>query len=179
MSLSEPPRHLRLAKLPTSEPTDIRLVPEAGEIQQLIRDLDLLGLRKVRLEGTLRPQGRSDWTLDATLGATAIQPCSVTLAPVTTRIDVPLRRQYVADYSLPEEAEAEIPEDDSLEPLPEVLDLMAVLGEALALALPDFPRAEGAELTGTTFAEDGVEPLTDEDVKPFAGLAELKKQLES
>jgi uncharacterized metal-binding protein YceD (DUF177 family) len=52
-----------------------------------------------------------------------------------------------------------------------------VLTEALSLALPDFPRADGAELGSQVYAADGVAPMTDEDAKPFAGLASLKAKL--
>jgi hypothetical protein len=39
-----------------------------------------------------------------------------------------------------------MPEDDTTEALPERLDLSAVMAEALALALPDYPRAPDAEM---------------------------------
>ena len=107
----------------------------------------------------------------------------VTLAPVTTRIDASVLRRYVAGYAEAESddpaAEMEMPEDVSLEPLPDHIDLMALLTEALALNLPDYPRAEGAELTETNFAAAGVTPMTDDDVRPFAGLAALKDVLEA
>jgi hypothetical protein len=54
---------------------------------------------------------------------------------------------------------------------------MAVLAEALALALPDYPRAPGAELGQAVFAEPGIEPLRDEALRPFAGLAAFKDRL--
>ena len=71
-----------------------------------------------------------------------------------------------------------MPEDDEAEPLPAVLDLSEVMQEALALALPAFPRAEGVELGEAVYTEPGAEPMTEEKVKPFAGLAALKKRME-
>lgn len=179
MNATDAPSPLRLSRLPTNEPTEFRLMPDAPELTSLAKNLDLLDLRKVRFEGRLTPEGRNDWRLEATLGATVVQPCSVTLAPVTTRIDVPVLRRYLANYVASEDAETEIPDDDSIEPLPVAVDLKAVLTESLALALPDFPRAEGAELGEAVFAAPDVTPLSDDDVKPFAGLADLKKRLES
>ena len=178
MNATNLPTRLVLARLPKTEPTAFRVLPGPDALQHLAKELELLGLRKVRFEGNLIPESRNDWRLEATLGATAVQPCSVTLAPVTTRIDTPVERLYVADYSAPTESETEMPADDSLEPLPEVVDLMEILSESLALALPDFPRAEGVELGTAVFAEPGTPPLTDDAVKPFAGLAALKKSLE-
>ena len=71
-----------------------------------------------------------------------------------------------------------MPEDDTAEPLPEVIDLTEVTREALALALPLYPRAPGAELGEAVFAAPGTAPIRDEDLKPFAGLAALKAKLE-
>lgn len=168
---------LRLADLSTRKPTSFSLTPGADERAAIAAALDLSGLPKLRFAGQIAPQGRSDWTLTAELGATAIQPCVVTLAPVTTRIDEPVTRTYIADLPDPDGAEVEMPDDTSIEPLPAAIDLVAVMVEALSLALPDFPRAEDAALDQTTYAAPGVAPMTDDDAKPFAGLAALRDKL--
>ena len=49
--------------------------------------------------------------------------------------------------------------------------------EALSLALPLYPRAPGAELGAQVFAPPGAEPLTDDVIKPFAGLAGLARSM--
>lgn len=170
---------LRLGRLSAREETPFRLEPDAEARARLAEALDLLALRKLRLEGRLVPEGARDWRLEAVLGATVVQPCGVTLAPVTTRIDEAVERRYLAHWAEPEAgSETEMPEDETAEPLPETLDLEAVMAEALALALPPFPRAEDAELGRAAFAEPGTDPLTDEDVRPFAGLRSLKEKLE-
>ena len=163
-----------LARLPRGEDTAFSCIPDEARMGRIAADLGLRALRKARLEGRLRPQGQDDWVLEATLGATAVQDCVVTLDPVTTRVDTPVARRYLADFALPPEGETEMPEDDSAEPLPRQVDLAAVLGEALALALPDHPRAEGAELGAQSFTEPGRTPMTDEDVRPFAALKALR-----
>ncbi|MBN2905440.1 MAG: DUF177 domain-containing protein [Rhodobacteraceae bacterium] len=173
------PQIIRLSALTGRGATPVRLVPDAAACAQIAKRLGLNALRKLRLEGTLRPEGARDWRLVARLGATVVQPCVVTLAPVTTRIDVDVIRTYRADLApLPEDEEIEMPEDDTEEPLPETLDLAAVMEEALALALPLYPRAGGAELGEAVFAEPGAQPMRDEDTKPFAGLADLKRKLD-
>jgi uncharacterized metal-binding protein YceD (DUF177 family) len=106
-----------------------------------------------------------------------VQPCVATLAPVTTRIDTDVTRLYLADWQEPEGEEAEMPEDDTTEALPDRVDLAAVMAEALALALPDYPRASDAEIGTTQFAAPGVTPMTDEDAKPLAGLAALRDRM--
>lgn len=168
---------LRLSDLPQRKPSRFRLVPDAAQLEALADRLGVDAFRKLRLEGELRPGPGADWTLRATLGATIEQPCRVTMEPVVTRVDEPVEAVYTADYSEPTAEEVEMGAD-SIEPLPEVLDLGDVLEEALALATPEFPRAPGAEGLDLSAAPPGADPLTDETVKPFAGLADLKKRME-
>ena len=54
--------------------------------------------------------------------------------------------------------------------LPARLDLGAVMIEALALALPDYPRAPDAELEAGQFAAPGIAPMTDEEARPRRAL---------
>ncbi len=173
---------LRPATLPPGRPVDFALAPDAPARAAIAARLGIEGVRKLSFRGTLRPAGRTDWVLDATLGATVVQACVVTLAPVTTRIDETVHREYLAHMPQPPEGEeVEMPEDETREQLPQVIDLAAVMEEALALALPLYPRAEGAKLDDdeAIFAAPGVTPMRDEDAKPLAGLAALKKRLEN
>ncbi|MEM1238033.1 MAG: DUF177 domain-containing protein [Pseudomonadota bacterium] len=167
-----------LAKLPADGPHSFEWVPDKAALQALADDLGILGLRKARAAITLTPQGKRDWQLQATWGATVIQSCVVTLAPVTTRIEGTDSIHYTARMPEITDAETEMPEDETLEPLPAEISLTEVLREMIALALPAYPRAEGAEIQQATFAAEGVTPMSDEDAKPFAGLAGLKEKLE-
>lgn len=155
---------------------DFDLVPDASALAELRARLGLAGLRKVSLRGTLKPEGKRDWRLRAMLGATVVQPCVVSLAPVTTRIDEPVERVWRAEpnWQDREGDEVEIPEDVSEELLGREIDLGAVLSEALALALPPWPRAEGASLGEAVFTEPGSQAMRDEDARPFAALKGLR-----
>ena len=160
-----------------TNPVDFDLRPEEVLRDEIAARLDLLGLRKLRFRGSVAPSGAQDLKLDGVLGATVTQPCVVTGEPVTTRIDVPVLRAYLAEMEMPTADEAEMPEDDDAEPLPVAIDLAAVMEEALAIALPDWPRAEGVEPVDVTVTEPGVPPMTDEDAKPFAGLKALRDKM--
>lgn len=178
MSKTPPSRAaLRVADLAQNTATSFLVQPSASVMTAMAETLDLSGLRKVRFAGDVRAQGAKDWILTGTLGATVTQPCAVTLAPVTTRIDIPVRRIYVRDYEEVDAPEVEMPEDDEIEPLHKWIDPEAVLIEALSLALPLYPRAQGVALEETVLTEPGVAPLTKQAMKPFAGLAALKDQL--
>lgn len=172
------PHALRVADLSQTAETSFALAPDADAMAGIAKELGLDGLRKLRLAGRVLVEGHEDWRLEAMLGATVTQPCSVTLAPVTTRIDVPVTRIYQRHYIEPETPEVEMPEDDTIEPLGRWIDPQAVMVEALSLAVPEYPRADGVALEETVLTEPGAEPLRDEDLKPFAGLAALKSQLE-
>lgn len=177
MTDTERPTRFRTATLSPRKPTRFRYQPEAEARAAMARDLGLLALHDLQMEGEIAPVGRDELVLTARLLAKANQACVVTLAPVPARIDEPVRRRYVTSYTDPDGDEVEMPEDDSVEPLPEVIDLAEVAAEALALALPEYPRAPGAALGEAVHAAPGVEPLTDAALKPFAGLAGLADRL--
>ncbi len=172
------PRHIvRLSDLSQRRDTEFLLTPTEPERAAIAAELRILGLRKLRFSARLTPEDRRGWRLDAMLGATVVQSCVATLEPVTTRIDEGVTRRYLADLETPEASEVEMPEDDTIEALPASLDIAAVMIEALALALPDYPRAEGAGSAEMSVSEPGVEPLTDEALRPFAGLAALRDRI--
>jgi uncharacterized metal-binding protein YceD (DUF177 family) len=172
------PRHvLRLGDPGQRGPQTVALTPDAPARAAIAAHLGIPAVKKLRFEARMVPEGRRDWRLEAVLGATVVQDCVVTLAPVTTRIDEPILRRYVADLPDPGPGEVEMPEDDTVEPLPASLDLAEVMIEALSLALPPFPRAEGAALGEIVVTEPGTAPLDAAAVRPFAGLAGLKDRL--
>lgn len=167
------PLNLRVGDLAKRGGAVFEIEPDAAARHQLAAELGLERLRKLRFQGRLEPMGKFDWLLTATLGATVVQPCVVTAQPVTTRIDTPVERRFLRDMPDVTEPETEIPEDDTQEPLPAILDLTAIMAEALSLALPDYPRAEGAEIDASL-----IDPAPeDERPNPFAALAGLRDKL--
>lgn len=172
-----PHQIIRLADLPNRKRSAFTVEPDAPARAAIAQALGIEGLRKLRLSGALLPVGKHDWHLEAALGATAQQACVVTLDPMITRIDETITRDYVADYVAPDTPEAEMPDDDTTDPLPASLDLVAVMMEALALALPAYPRKDGAQTGTAVFTEPGKAPLRDEDTRPFAGLADLRNAI--
>ena len=126
-------------------------------------------LRKLTFSGGLRPEGRHDWRLEGVLGATVVQTCVITQVPVTTRIDTPVTRLFLRKIPVIEAAETEMPDDDTVETLTPELDPGAVMAEALSIALPDYPRADGARIPDAYS-----DPGSDERPNPFAALAALR-----
>jgi uncharacterized metal-binding protein YceD (DUF177 family) len=149
------------------------IAPTEGEAAALARLLGARTVRKLRFRGRLEALEGGGWRLDGRLGATVVQTCVVTLDPVTTRVDQAVGRTYLPGTA-PRSAEVVIDpeEEDEIEPLGERIDLGLVATEALALALPPYPRKPGAALEPAAFAaSDDGEP------KPFAALAALRGKL--
>lgn len=146
-----------------------RLAPDAEARARLAALLGIEAIPVLDFDGSLAPSGRDDVTLAARLRARVVQPCVVTLAPVTTEIDELVTRRYLADYVEPEADEIEMREDDTAEPLPATIDVAEVMAEALALALPLYPRAPDAGAAAGAETEEGAT----EPNRPFAGLGAL------
>jgi uncharacterized metal-binding protein YceD (DUF177 family) len=158
------PRHVvRLSESGHRRELPFALRPSAPERQAVAAELGILGVERL------------DWRLEGRLSASVVQECVVTLDPVTSGIEEEVVRAYVADLPDPGPGEVEMPGDE-LEPLPAALDLAEVMIEALALALPPYPRAPGVELGETVVTQPGAEPLTEERAKPFAALRDTLKR---
>ncbi|ETX30644.1 YceD family protein [Roseivivax isoporae] len=181
MPASHPhPGPFRTAELSQAVPTAFEVAPDADTCAALAETLGITRVRKLRFAGEIRPVGKRGFELRAELGATVVQPCVVTLDPVTTRIDTEVVRTFLPPAILGEPepgSEVEMPEDDTTEPLPDVIDPAAVMAEALALALPDYPRADGAHLGQAEARPEGAEPIRPEETKPFSGLAALRDRM--
>ena len=176
---------LRVADLSQHHPTRFCLKPDKPARDRLAQALAITGIRKLLFEGDIAADSKTDWQLTGKLGATVVQPCVVTLDPVTTRIDLPVTRHFIAGLVVlagqqheDTEEGVEMPHDDTQEPLGPEIDLGRIMAEVLALALPDYPRVKDAALEQSTFAAPNVVPMTDMQTKPFAGLASLKDKLE-
>lgn len=166
-----------IRSLSPKKPTRFDLKAKPAEKLLVAAALDITAVHWLSFKGAFHPVGRRDVRLDAELEAEVEQPCGITLAPVRTVIKEQVTRLYLADWQEPTAAEVEIASDDDAEPLPDVIDVATVAIEALSLALPPYPRAPGAELGAVVHAEPGTAPLTDDAIKPFAGLAALKDRL--
>ncbi|MCB9993680.1 MAG: DUF177 domain-containing protein [Hyphomicrobiaceae bacterium] len=107
-----------------------------------------------------------------TLTATVVQPCIVTLEPVTQQIDVPLDRRYLPErMRVPDPGPAsETHVDLDSEDLPDYfvggdVDLAPLVIDTLGMEIDLYPRAPGAELPETR------ENAPSESTSPFAALA--------
>ncbi|MGP9805496.1 YceD family protein [Paracoccus sp. NSM] len=165
------PQRLRVAHLNPNAATPFLLRPDGETRAAIAAELGVEALPKLEFRGEVRPEGAQGWRLDGQLAARVTQACVVTLKPVRSEIGEAVRLRYSPHIATPEGDEVEMG-DETLEPLGAFIDLTAAMIEALALALPAYPRAEGAELATP---EDVAEPAEDTR-RPFAGLDKLLKR---
>jgi len=169
---------IRISELPKAKKMSFDVVFSAAELAAIADILSARSVKKMRIHGNLIPSGAKDWILNAAVGATVIQSCVITLDPVQTRIDTSVALTYDAKFQVnADENATEMMPDETIEPLVDEIDLATIAIEAVALALPDYPRSQDAQLENAIFAKPGVTPLRDEDTKPFASLASLKDKL--
>ena len=159
------------------QPNPFLLAPRRSAAAAMAADIGAIEIKKLRFEGVVVSTGTSSWQLTGQLGATVIQECVVSLAPVKTRLDVKVVRNFTTEEAAgTTRSYAPVPELD-IEVVARSIDLAAVAREALLLELPIYPKIEGAEAkmskfpggTGPEFHEDGR--------RPFASLSELRNRL--
>lgn len=167
---------LRVTRLSAKVPTTFSLLPDAATRAALARELGIIAVEALTFQGSLTPVGRRDFTLQAELSARVVQPCVVTLQPVSTALHDTVLRRFSEDYREPVGDEVEL-QDDTIEPLPEVIDVGSVATEALALLLPEYPRARDAVFAGIDAEAAATDDEADARPKPFAGLADLAEKL--
>jgi uncharacterized metal-binding protein YceD (DUF177 family) len=168
-------RPVELARISGETAWTFSETADDAERRALAGLLGAQSISKLTFAGTLSPAGNG-WRLDGRLGASVVQACVVTLAPVKTRIDVAVIRRFVPAAEIGDD-------DDDADPLSPVIDLGLVATEEVALALPAYPRAPGATLdsiglgTRDGTANSGDDSAGDGAERPFAALSGLRDKL--
>ena len=146
-------------------------------ILSLVRQHGLIKLQKASFLGNILPLGQGDWVLSGRLGASIEQPCSLTLLPVRTRIDIQVTRNF-RKLLLPLSKNAfDAASSDDDEQLLKEINIFSIFCEALSLELPDYPRTENVLATIINYGPPGAEALTDHTSKPFAVLTEFRGKM--
>ena len=159
----------------------IDLSPTPDELVAIATRLDLVSLDALSGNISIRPEMGREVSATGKITAAFVQNCVVTGDPVPQTIDFDLIRRYSEDASEFDDLDDDDdiirdPMDEGPDPIEGgVLDVGEAAVEELALQIPAYPRAPGAEFN------DIVDGIKDEELKPnpFAKLAALKKDLES
>lgn len=178
-----------LDHLPLDWVVDVNAVPAKGMVWQaaatpeqraaIVSALDLSAVSSLSVAGRIDPVPGGTYRLKARLTAHVLQTCVVTLEPVATIVDEPLRIEFrdveafEADLAQAPDIEAEY----DVEPIIDGgLDCGRVVFEQFAAALDPYPRAPGAEIGSVEAAPRGA---VTKPTNPFAALAKLKDKKDS
>ena len=173
---------LRFSDINQLKPFDFHLILSNQKVAELVKRLNLLSIKKVSLVGILSPLSVNKWSLKAELRAIVKQNCVITFKPVKTIVCEPIKRTFSPSalqktYEAVDDGTSPVIFDDTLHELNDYIDLAEIIFEELTLVLPLYPKIEGAELGCYSVTEPGAKPLTEENIKPFAQLSELKDKL--
>ena len=97
--------------------------------------LKIVKISKLHFCGTITPLGAKDWQMEATLGASIVQECVVSLTPVKTRISESITRHFITGergerIESPEQVEMD--GNTETDPTPDVFDFVQIALEAVA-----------------------------------------------
>lgn len=150
---------------------EVVVEPNAAELVSMAQALDLNAIRSLRAEYRLARRSGGIITVDGRLKAKVVPTCVVTLEPFELSLDEPVALRFVEPATV--ERRPNIVDHDSTdgpEPPDEIengqIDLGRVTTEFLSLAVPPFPRKQGAELEP---------PQEAEAESPFAALSRLRR----
>lgn len=149
-----------------------------GPRAALAAELGLIDIPALKVDATITPVGRDQWRVAGTVRAKVVQACVVTLNPVSEVVEETFDRRFTEDESaVGSDLDFDVDANDPPELIGNGVDVAEIAAEALALGLNPYPRAAGATFEGANAIPPGAEPIRDEDLKPFAGLAALRKTL--
>ena len=158
-----------VAELP-EDGRDFELAPDETEREALARHVGVNAVPNLSASVHVEPDGRGGASVDGVLRATVTQTCVVTLDEFDNQIEEAISIDFAPPEAIAGDADGLIEIDDSDPPDPLVngeIDLAAVVGEFLALAVDPYPRKPGAVFDAPS------EPSGSKD-SPFAALEQLK-----
>ena len=141
-------------------------------LRELTEKLNILEAKKASISGTLKLETDKQITLQCTVKAKLIQPCSLTLEPVVTNISKQILRTFFigSNSNLPlKKSIFELTEKSfDTDIILNEINLGEVLMETISLETPDYPKKSGATIRLTSKENIAIE-------NPFSILNKLKK----
>lgn len=172
------PEFSRIVPAP-KERAKVSIAQEADEQEcaALAERFGVLGVKAFSLKASLVSEA-GGVSVSGVTSARLVQRCVITLEPIETRLEEAFARRFLPESRIDDSPEFDPEGEDPPEPLMDEIDVGEIAAEAAALAIDPYPRAEGALVERLSATPAGSTPLDDDSVKPFAGLAELKKRMQ-
>jgi len=159
----------------------IMLRPSEDEREAVATRLDLVALKSFDGELKVQPEPGREISVRGVIRAQFTQNCVISGAPVTTDVEFELSRMFAEDADPfdglgHDEEEIIDPDIDDSDPiLNGFIDVGEAAVEELALRIPPYPRAEGAQFDEDSSATEA----QDEKENPFSVLESLKNKMNS
>jgi hypothetical protein len=153
-----------------------RQVATSAEMAAIAKALDLIALTDLKAEGRIEALAGGYFRFKARITAAVVQACVVTLEPVPSRIDEPVRVEFRPgeDYAIDNTNAPDLDAEYDIEPIADgILQTGRIVFEQFAASLDPYPRTPNATLAK---AEAGPKI---EKLNPFAVLAVLKDKPKS
>ena len=164
-----------VTKLNTLQKYDFNITLETSDTKLLVKECNLLGLKKLFFVGKLQRIQKDNWKLIARLKAVVTQPCVTTLQPIDTQISTTVERLFIKGWENSHKRTDETILNDDYEILSSKINLLDIITEEIILNAPLYPRSnKGAD---TPLSESSFSSPKNINIKPFSVLSTLRKKM--
>ena len=164
-----------VTKLNTLQKYDFNITLETSDTKLLVKECNLLGLKKLFFVGKLQRIQKDNWKLIARLKAVVTQPCVTTLQPIDTQISTAVERLFIKGWENSHKRTDETVLNDDYEILSSKINLLDIITEEIILNAPLYPRSnKGAD---TPLSESSFSSPKNINIKPFSVLSTLRKKM--
>lgn len=164
-----------IRKLDRSRDHEFHFKPDDVQNAEILSHSGWRALKGIELKGKLTPHD-DGWSLEGDLSGTVTLSCVISDAPIHQRLSTKIRRFYWSKgMELPSELSWDLDFDVDQEEMPQNLDLLTVISEAIALEVPDYPKLPKfqSQSDGSPWQYLEDEPVEVETQRPFANLKDL------
>ncbi len=129
-----------MRRLDRSRAHDFDYRPSVEDLREIAVQNEWRKLDISKFSGTISPIDEG-WAFEGRIIGLLTQNCVISGAPVKFDLDLPVERQYLTHMpDLPKDFTIEDDFDTNIEPIPQNLDLNALISEEVLLEAPDYPR---------------------------------------
>ena len=168
---------LIVSKLISQKNHRFNLSPRKDTLEEISEKLGVLSLKDLSFSGQIYPINSHDLKLDAKLKAIVIQTCGISLEPMKTALETNVTRIFSRDWDESQLRLDETSIETSIERQKNIINLMEILTEELALEVPLYPKSK-THLKPSISSDYWIdEKEVGSENKPFAILSNLKKKM--
>jgi uncharacterized metal-binding protein YceD (DUF177 family) len=164
-----------VTKLNTLQKYDFNITLETSDTKLLVKECNLLGLKKLFFVGKLQRIQKDNWKLIARLKAVVTQPCVTTLQPIDTQISTAVERLFIKGWENSHKRTDETVLNDDYEILSSKINLLDIITEEIILNAPLYPRSRKS--ADTSLSESSFSSPKNINIKPFSVLSTLRKKM--